>query len=245
MNKKDIICGNLKILSSKEVSSIQNNDNDNDTEDDYLFGALTVEGGCAFKKGISIGMQEKMVSGLIIYDNENFYGFSEKYGLSLMSSHTEYIELSLPDNFFQNNEKNKLQPSMPNLNNSVLVDLKDTEKNTDKSLNIDIQIKDINNFYIIIPDNYSTSKFTLTFDISFIYDLNSIISNISLAFINNSNKFAFVKIINNAVNTANNIFYDTNFSNEITLNSIYKINLDVINENNFILSSRNYSKNRT
>ena len=105
LNKKDIICGNLKILSSKEVSSIPNNGHNE--EDDYLFGALTVEGGCAFKKGVSIGMQDKMVSGLIIYDNENFYGFSEKYGLSLMSPHLEYIELSLPNNFFQNNEKNK------------------------------------------------------------------------------------------------------------------------------------------
>ena len=186
LNKKDIICGNLKILSSKEVSSIPNNGPNE--EDDYLFGALTVEGGCAFKKGVSIGMQDKMVSGLIIYDNENFYGFSEKYGLSLMSPHSEYIELSLPDNFFKNNEKNKLQPSMPTLNNSLLVDLKDTEKNINKNLNIDIQIKDSSNFYIVIPENYSKSTFTLTFDITFIYDLNSIISNISLAFINNSNK---------------------------------------------------------
>jgi hypothetical protein len=241
LNKKDIICSNLKILSSKEVSSIPNNGPNE--EDDYLFGALTVEGGCAFKKGISIGMQDKMVSGLIIYDNENFYGFSEKYGLSLMSPHAEYIELSLPNNFFQNNEKNKLQPSMPTLNNSLLVDLKDTEKNINKNLNIDIQIKDASNFYIVIPDNYSKSTFTLTFDISFIYDLNSIISNISLAFINNSNKFAFVKIVDNS-NSSNNIYYDSTFSNEITLNSIYKINLDVINENNFIISNKTYNKRR-
>jgi len=234
LNRKDIIAHNLKVMSEKEVSIINNAD-----QSDYLFSALTIEGGGVFKKGIAIGMQEKMVPGLIIYDTENFYGFSEKYGLSLMCQHNEYIELSLPENFFENNEKNVLQPSMPNLNNSLLVDLKETIKNVDKNLNIDIQIKDASNFYITIPEDYGKSKFNLTFDISFIYDLNSIISNISLVFINNSNKFAYVKIVQN---NNYNIYYNQQFSIEIGEKLIYKINLEIINENNFIISNQIFNK---
>lgn len=95
---KDLTLKNVKIMSEKEVSVINNND---ENEDDYIYGSLTVEGGGAFKKGISIGMQEKMVSGLLIYDKENFYGFSEKYGLSLLSHTHEYIELTIPENIFE------------------------------------------------------------------------------------------------------------------------------------------------
>ena len=48
LNQKDIVAQNIKILSGKNVSVINNND------EDYIFSALTVEGGGAFKKGISI-----------------------------------------------------------------------------------------------------------------------------------------------------------------------------------------------
>ena len=66
LNQKDIIARNIKIINDKDISIINNNDDEN-----YLFSALTVEGGGVFKKGIAIGMQEKMVPGLIIFDNEN------------------------------------------------------------------------------------------------------------------------------------------------------------------------------
>jgi hypothetical protein len=58
-----------------------------------------------------------MVPGLIIYDNENFYGFSEKYGLSLLSPHSEYSELLIPNNIFENKSNNKLQPVQNNGDN--------------------------------------------------------------------------------------------------------------------------------
>ena len=194
LNQKDIIAQNIKIQSNKEVSIINNDDD----EEDYIYSALTVEGGGVFKKGIAVGIQEKMVPGLIIYDNENFYGFSEKYGLSLLSPHSEYSELLIPNNIFENRSDNKLQPVQNNGDN--FQNLKDTE--TNKSLNIDLQIKDVNNFYIIIPKEYSTSKSTLTFYIKYIYDLDSIISNISFFFINESNKSAFFEILND------NCYYD-------------------------------------
>ena len=159
LNQKDIIARNIKIINDKDISIINNNDDEN-----YLFSALTVEGGGVFKKGIAIGMQEKMVPGLIIFDNENFYGFSDKNGLSLLSTHMEYNELSMPKNIFEN-PVNKLQPVQNNLSENFK-NLKETEKIENKNLNIDLQIKDTNNFYIIIPKEYSNNKFFLTFDIN-------------------------------------------------------------------------------
>jgi hypothetical protein len=228
--QKDIICNTLKITSEKDVSIINNYD------DDYLFSSLTVEGGGVFKKGLSVGMQEKMVSGLIIYDNENFYGFSDKFGLCLLSPHTEYTKLETPNNIFDiTSDINKLQPVSKD-SNSKLQNLIDTNK--EKSLNIDLSIKDINNFYIVIPKIYDSNNIILTFFINYIYDLNTIISNISLSFINESSKPAHFKISND------NCYYDNTYNEIINPNSIKKINLEVINENYFIIHVNEYTKNK-
>ena len=228
--QKDIIVKNIRVLSDKEVSVINNY-----VDDDYIFAALTVEGGGSFKKGISIGIQDKMVNGLIIYDNENFYGFSEKFGLSLLSQHNEYTYLEIPDNIFDDESIiNKLQP-VGDDKSSNFKDLKDTEKN--KSLNIDLNIKDVNNFYIIIPKIYENNGFNLTFNINYVYDLNSIISNLTLSFINESNKNANFKIIND------NFYYeDNNFNSIILGNCINKLNMEVINENYFMINTKIYKK---
>jgi hypothetical protein len=228
LNQKDIVAQNIKILSERDVSMINNSD------EDYIYSAFTCEGGGVFKKGISIGLQEKMIPGLLIYDNENFYGFSDKNGLSLLSTHPEYNQLFIPDNIFD--DKNILQPVQPN-EPDHFKNLKETEKIENKNLNIDLEIKDSNNFYIIVPNNYNSSKFILTFDITYIYDLNSIISNIVLVLINESNKSLFFKIKND------NCYYKENFGNEITKNSINKISLDVINKDYFIVNKSSYYKN--
>lgn len=228
-NQKDILAQNIKILNEKEVSIISNPD------EDYLYGALTVEGGGVFKKGLAIGMQEKMISGLLIYDDENFYGFSEKYGLSLLSPHPEYNELSIPNNIFENKDsRNILQPVQKNTEN--FQNLKETDKIENKNLNIDLQIKDSNNFYIVIPDDYSNSKFILTFDITYIYDLNSIISNLTLVLVNESNKDVFFKIMNN------NCYYEKNFDKIVEKKTLSKINVEVINNNYFMISKISFQK---
>ena len=224
LNQRDIVTKSLKIVDTKDVSIINNED-----DDDYLFSALTCEGGGVFKKGIAIGMQEKMIPGLIMYDSENFFGFSEKYGLSLLSTHPEYVELNIPETIFEN--KNVLQPIDKNPSEH-LQNLKETTK--DKRLNIDIEIKDTNNFYIIIPQNYSLSKFILIFDISFLYDLNTIISNVSLVFINNSNKSLFLNIKND------NCYFEDKFDNELIKNSINKINCEIINSECFLITNKNF-----
>jgi hypothetical protein len=230
LNQKDIVAQNIKILSDKNVSVINNND------DEYIFSALTVEGGGAFKKGISIGIQDRMVSGLLIYDTENFYGYSEKYGLCLLSGHPEYNELLIPSSIFEIKEnRNILHPSSKE-NSIHFQNLHETDKIENKSLNIDLHIKDSNNFYIKIPKNYSENKFILTFDITFIYDDDTVISNINLVIINDSGKSVFFKIINN------NFYVDKDFSNEIEKNSINKINVEVITPEHFIVSKNTYKK---
>ena len=217
-NQKDIIVQNIKILNDKDISIISHND------EDYIFSALTVEGGGVFKKGIAIGIQNKMIPGLLMYDNDNFYGFSEKYGLLLLSTHPEYIELGLPDNIF---DKNIIQPTLKN-------DPEQFHNIEHKNLNIDLQIADSNNFYITIPPNYINSKFILTFNINYIFDLNSIISNLTLVIINESDKDAFIKINNKC-------YFNKDYNNNIEKKTINKINLEIINSNYFLINKFTYS----
>jgi hypothetical protein len=70
-NQKDIIAQNIKVLNNKDISVINNDD------EDYIFSALTVEGGGVFKKGIALGIQEKMIPGLMMYDSEKSNTFSD------------------------------------------------------------------------------------------------------------------------------------------------------------------------
>jgi hypothetical protein len=79
----------LNVLNNKDVTQLNNN---------IFKSALTVEGGGVIKKGLKIGYQENMVSGLLIYDNENFFGYSDKYGLTPLSKHNDYTQLEI-DNY--------------------------------------------------------------------------------------------------------------------------------------------------
>lgn len=191
IHHKDTIAPNIKVISKRDATIINNND-----DEDSVFAPFTVEGGAYLKKGVVLGIQEKMISGLLLYDNENFYGFSDKYGLSLLSPHTEYNELEIPQTVFLSERPNILQPKSTSSQNNDFFqnDVNNSNKIENKNLNIDLQIKDTYNFYITIPESYSNAKFALTFDITYIYDLNSIISNITLVFLNKSSKSAFIKL---------------------------------------------------
>ena len=97
-------------------------------------------------------------------------------------------------------------------------------------------IKDTNNFFIVIPAAYNDNKFKLSFDINFIYDLNSIISSVSLAFINESNRKANFKIMNDIC------YFEQNFSNDIGEQSINKISVEIINSSYFMISNKIFKK---
>lgn len=157
MNNKNENLNTLKILNNKEVYEIKN--------DEYKmnFGSFTCFGGGAFHHGLSLGMQERMVPGLLIYDNENFYGYSEKHGLILLSENKEFKELEMPrfDSSFQNKKK---------------------------ELNIDLNLGDIQNFYIKIPNEIERYNIDLVFNLNFNYDDESIINKVNIFFINDTQK---------------------------------------------------------
>lgn len=231
IHHKDTIAPNIKVINKRDATIINNDD------EDSVFAPFTVEGGAYLKKGVVLGIQEKMISGLLLYDNENFYGFSDKHGLSLLSPHTEYNELEIPQSVFLSEQPNILQPkSTTTQNNDFFQNDNDLNKINNKNLNIDLQIKDTYNFYITIPESYTQAKFALTFDITYIYDLNSIISKLTLVFINKSSKSAFFKIKND------NCYYMSDFDNEINKDSINKIILEIINEDCFLINKLKFHK---
>ena len=157
MNSKNENVNTLKIINQREVYQIK------DEDEKINFGSLTCFGGGAFHQGLSVGMQDKMVPGLLVYDNENFYGFSEKHGLSLLSENKEFKELE-----------------MPRFDSSL--------ENKQKELNIDLTLIDIQNFYIRIPNEIERFNIDLHFNLNFNYNDESIINKINIYFINDTQK---------------------------------------------------------
>ena len=208
---KDAKYSKITITNDSEVKEIFNDD------DTYVYSSLTCEGGIAVHKGLSIGMQEKMVSGLMIYDNENFYGYSEKYGLILLSNNNEYQELDIPD-----------------INTNKLMANEDNKGIEKKKLNINLILKDNNNYFLKI--NEYLSDVELIFDINFIIDDETMLSNYSLVLLNES-------IINIEINFIdNNLYFSDNFNNEIKSKEFIKFNIEYINSDYILIDKVKYSK---
>jgi hypothetical protein len=218
----------LNVLNNKDVSHIDNG------IFDVFKGALTVEGGGVIKKGLKIGYQEKMVSGLLIYDNENFFGYSDKYGLTLLSKHNDYTELIIEKDFFEKSDIQKISPIQTNGG-------KDMVKNNSIDLNkiipikLDIEFKDLNNFYLTIPTLYSNKQFNLNIDLELLINSECLITNITIAIINESSRNVSYKIINN------NCYYQKGFDNIVNGNNIVKINVELIDKKYFLISNLIYS----
>lgn len=168
MFSKNNIFDSLILNNEKEVFSIKNNN------ENYNSGTLTCLGGASFHKGISVGMQDRMVNGLLIYDDENFFGYSEKNGLILLSINFDFKELE-----------------MPTLDNN-------SEKQ-EKILNIDLTFRDIINYYINIPNNIDKYDISLIFNIKFIYDDESLVNKINFHIINDNKKEIKYNILNNNI----------------------------------------------
>ena len=160
---------NTLVLSGKKDVFPMNNDGEN-----YNYGTLTCLGGGSFHKGLSIGMQDKMVSGLLIYDDENFYGYSEKNGLMILSNNLDFKELEMPV-FDSSLEKQE------------------------KILNIDLTFRDITNYYISIPKEIEQFDIQLIFNITFIYDEESAVNNLNFYIMNDYKKDVKKNIKNNNI----------------------------------------------
>ena len=219
---KDAAYNKLIITNTKEVSTIYNED-----DEDYIHSSFTCNGGGVFNKGLCIGMQEKMNSGLMIYDSENFYGFSDKYGLVLLSNNNEYRELEIED--IKNNTLQPIKPgSTPNIEQ--------------KKINLNIFVKDNPNFHIIIPEG-NNELLLFVFDIKYIINDETMISKLNLVFINKSNK-------NIKINHIGDNLYFKNETNNLTnnsinnANSILKYNIEIISNEYLLISSEAFLYNK-
>ena len=221
----DLNANFLNVLNNKDVIHIDN---------DVFKGALTVEGGGVIKRGLKIGYQEKMVSGLLIYDNENFFGYSDKYGLTLLSKHNDYTELIIEKDFFEKSDIQKIYPIQTNGGKDML-------KNSSIDLNkiipikLDIEFKDLSNFYLTIPSIYSNKQFNLNIDLELLINKECLITNITIAIINESSKNISYKFINN------NCYYQKGFDKIVNGNNIVKINVELIDKKYFLISNLIYS----
>lgn len=208
MYSQNNVYHSLTLESKKEVYTIKNNDSQ------YNSGTLTCQGGGSFHKGLSIGMQETMVNGLLIYDDENFFGYSEKNGLILLSMNYDFKELELPE-FGQILEKKE------------------------KILNIDLSFRDIINYYINIPNNIVKYNIDLVLNIKFMYDDESLINQLNFYIINKNDKKVQLNIINNQLYVHENTSSIINENN----NSVIKLEINYINEENMIMDVHKYIEN--
>ena len=215
----------LNVLNNKDVIHIDN---------DVFKGALTVEGGGVIKKGLKIGYQEKMVSGLLIYDNENFFGYSDKYGLTLLSKHNDYTQLIIEKDFFEKSDIQKISPIQTN-GGKDMVKNNSTDLNKIIPIKLDIEFKDLSNFYLTIPALYSNKQFNLNIDLELLINKECLITNITIAIINESSKNVSYKFINN------NCYYQKGFDNIVNGNNIVKINVELIDKKYFLISHLIYS----
>ena len=224
----------LNILSTKDVNYVENT-----KYTPYFFGALNVEGGATVKRGLRIGYQEKLVPGIMIYDNENFFGYSEKYGLQLLNKASDYNELMITNDFFMEDAKNKISPAKTSFGKDLINEIKSGDDNF-KSIDIDILLKDITKYSLIIPDIYSSRKFHLTLDLQLIVDDECFITDLSFVIINESNKSLSIKI---SKDKDTKYYFSKEFQDDIGPQMIAKIDIEMIDKKYFLISQKKYTLN--
>ena len=102
-------------------------------------------------------------------------------------------------------------------------------------IKLDIEFKDLNNFYLTIPSLYSNKQFNLNIDLELLINNECLITNISIAIINESSRNVSYKFINN------NCYYQKGFDKIVNGNNIVKINVELIDKKYFLISHLIYS----
>ncbi len=254
--KKNLDITNLKITGSTPVSEYISNDKDKTV---YKNGALQVRGGAYIEKGLKIGNQEQLCNGMLFYDGENFFGHSEKLGTCLLSNHTLSSELSLPLSLFENmvskpkNQKKytitAAQNNLTKTSSQELISINDDidesnnnlEEKLVKNIVVDITMKDISRFYIMIPQVYQNTNFHLNLVITFLFDNPedpSFINNASVHIINQTNKLLSIS----CGNDSRYVYYESGFKNEIKEHSIGEFSIERISPLFLTLKSTFYHK---
>lgn len=245
--KKNLDITNLKITGTTPVSEYVSDKNL------YKNAALQVRGGAYIEKGLKIGNQDQLCNGMIFYDGENFFGHSEKLGTCLLSNHSLSSELSLPLSLFENmisNPKNQkkytitaAQNNLTKTSSQEVINIGEEEKEEQlvKNIVVDITMKDITRFYIIIPQIYQNTNFHLNLTITFLFDNPdepSFINNAIINIINQTNKPLSIS----CGNDSRYVYYESGFNKTIKEHVIGQYILERINTSFLLLKSSFYHK---
>jgi hypothetical protein len=241
-NSINIDVNYLKVVSTQPVSEFIKNDNI------YKNGSLQVRGGAYIEKGLKIGNQDQVCNGMLFYDGENFFGHSEKLGTCLLSNHTISSELPLPLSIFDNipqksnQKKYTITAAQNNLTKSSSQEMigKEEESNEllTKNIIVDITMKDIKNFYIVIPQIYQNTNFHLNLNVTYQFDESSYINDASLHILNQTNKSLSIS----CGNDSRYVYYDENYKNEVKEKSVGLYELKRITPQFLLLKSSFYKK---
>lgn len=251
--KKNLDITNLKITGTTPVSEYVSN------KDLYKNAALQVRGGAYIEKGLKIGNQDQLCNGMLFYDGENFFGHSEKLGTCLLSNHSLSSELSLPLSIFENmvtKQKNQKKYTITAAQNNltktssqemIIIGDKDgqedeaKEEELIKNIVVDITMKDISRFYIMIPQMYQNTNFHLNLVITFLFDNPeepSFINHASLHIMNQTNKTLSIS----CGNDSRYVYYESGFNKTIKEYTIGQYTLERMNPNFLLLKSSFYHK---
>lgn len=255
--KKNLDITNLKITGNTPVSEYISNDKDKTV---YKNGALQVRGGAYIEKGLKIGNQDQLCNGMLFYDGENFFGHSEKLGTCLLSNHSLSSELSLPLSLFENmvskpkNQKKytitAAQNNLTKRSSQELISINDdneeelknnVEEKLIKNIVVDITMKDISRFYIMVPQVYQNTNFHLNLIITFLFDNPedpSFINHASVHIINQTNKPLSIS----CGNDSRCVYYESGFNKDIKEHTIGQFTLERINSSFLLLKSTFYHK---
>ncbi len=233
----------LKVVSTQPVSEFIKNDTI------YKNGSLQVRGGAYIEKGLKIGNQDQVCNGMLFYDGENFFGHSEKLGTCLLSNHTISSELPLPLSIFDNipqksnQKKYTITAAQNNLTKSSSQEMIGSEEEASnelltKNIIVDITMKDIKNFYIVIPQIYQNTNFHLNLNVTYQFDEFSYINDASLHILNQTNKSLSIS----CGNDSRYVYYDENFKSEVKEKSVGLYELKRITPQFLLLKSSFYTK---
>ncbi len=253
---KDMTATHMRVTGDAQVTEIVGAD-----DVTYSNSALKCNGGAYIAKGLRIGNQEKVVNGMLFYDGENFYGHSEKFGTCLLSNHTLSSELTLPHSIFTDMpvDGGGGMPSQPKKHVVTAVQNNLTKTSTHtwaasdpdeesasiakrpiKNIIVDITMKDVNTFYMVIPQVYQTVNFHLNLEVTFHFDESTYINSASIYLMNQTNKPLSISFGNDE----RYLHYAAGFKSDVPERRVGKFELTRVTDQFLLLSSTFFSKER-
>ncbi len=253
---KDTTTTHLRVTGDQQVTEIEGADGTI-----YSNAPLKCNGGAYIEKGLRIGNQERVVNGMLFYDGENFYGHSEKFGTCLLSNHTLSSELSLPLSIFQDMPLSQGQGTSTGKYLVTAVQNNLTKTSTQswigeeeegkegkeerkaperpiKNIIVDITMKDVNTFYMIIPQVYQHVNFHLNLEVTFHFDHSTYINSASIYIMNQTGKPLTIS----CGNDKRFLYFGTGFTGEVGERSVGKFELTRVTDQFLLLSSSFFAK---